>query len=127
MEYQVQSYRGRYVVDMRNRTCACGSWQLSGIPCQHAIACMKMNNDPPERYMDDCYRVDTCKKAYSFAVLPLNDSSQWIHDDCIDLESPIFQEKKRGPRQKKRRKEAWEVEKAKKVKKGRAYTAMSKG
>ncbi|CAL1356915.1 unnamed protein product [Linum trigynum] len=119
MEYQVESYRGRYVVDLRNRTCACGRWQLSGIHCQHAIACMKMNKEESELYMADCYRVEACKRSYSFPISPLNDSNQWIHEDFLKLQSPKFPEKKRGSRQTKRRKEAWELEKTKKDKQGR--------
>lgn len=27
-------------VDLRGRTCTCGSWQMSGLPCDHACATM---------------------------------------------------------------------------------------
>ena len=38
MKFQVQiKYGGMHVVDQHNRTCSCRKWDLSGIPCGHAI------------------------------------------------------------------------------------------
>ena len=29
---------GKYVVNLKEKTCACREWQLRGIPCLHAVA-----------------------------------------------------------------------------------------
>ncbi|PKI64139.1 hypothetical protein CRG98_015483 [Punica granatum] len=39
------------VVDLGAGTCSCRMWQLTGIPCAHAIACMAYNNLEPEKYV----------------------------------------------------------------------------
>ncbi|KAL6348003.1 hypothetical protein AAG906_037732 [Vitis piasezkii] len=39
-KYEVEYiYGGRYVVDLNERTCGCGRWGLSGIPCFHLLLC----------------------------------------------------------------------------------------
>ncbi|CAN0905722.1 hypothetical protein LINGRAHAP2_LOCUS23837, partial [Linum grandiflorum] len=43
-----------------------------------------------------------------------------------ELRAPTFPQRKRGPKQTKRRKEAWELETTKVDKNGKKYTALSK-
>ncbi|CAN1175172.1 hypothetical protein LINPERPRIM_LOCUS30682, partial [Linum perenne] len=77
-EFQVKAAGGKiFLVDLWKRICACGHWQLFGIPCPHAISCMCFNKEQPEKYVDACYHLNTGMRAYSFVIHPLNDSSQW--------------------------------------------------
>ena len=41
-EFQVtHSYNGQqFIVNVANKTCACGFWELVGIPCRHAVAAL---------------------------------------------------------------------------------------
>lgn len=52
---------GQFVVDMEARTCACRRWDLTGIP-PPCLCCIIENNEQPEKYVDDCYSVQTYKK-----------------------------------------------------------------
>ena len=45
-----------YVVELSKKTCACRKWELTGIPCPHAIACMWFNNQNPDDYVAHWYR-----------------------------------------------------------------------
>ena len=45
-------YGGRYVVDLNERTCGCGRWGLSGIPCFHASAAIIEHGEQLETYVD---------------------------------------------------------------------------
>jgi hypothetical protein len=45
-----------YVVELSKKTCACRRWELTGIPCPHAIACMCFNNQNPDDYVAHWYR-----------------------------------------------------------------------
>ncbi|KAK1586816.1 hypothetical protein Q3G72_006408 [Acer saccharum] len=38
MEYELLGESGGYVVKLKEYNCQCGSWQVSGIPCCHAMA-----------------------------------------------------------------------------------------
>ncbi|KAL2249690.1 UNVERIFIED_CONTAM: hypothetical protein Sindi_2442700 [Sesamum indicum] len=54
--YQISCFDGgQYAVDLSNHTCSCRKWELSGIPCKHAISAILNQKDDPEDYIDDCY------------------------------------------------------------------------
>jgi len=40
------------------KTCSCRRWDLTGIPCNHAIAAIWIKKDEPEIYVHECYTVD---------------------------------------------------------------------
>lgn len=56
----------RKLVNIGNKTCTCGRWQLNGIPCAHAYAALYSDHRTPEDYVDDYY----CKAAYTAAYAP---------------------------------------------------------
>jgi hypothetical protein len=45
-----------YAVNLKQKTCACRKWDLTGIPCCHAIACIWFNKKDPEEYVSSYYR-----------------------------------------------------------------------
>ncbi|CAN0829506.1 hypothetical protein LINGRAPRIM_LOCUS2989 [Linum grandiflorum] len=125
-EYQVEGPKGTFVVNLRARTCACGKWQLCGIPCEHAISCIFYNQESPENYVHSWFKVGTYLEAYVFPIHPLNDPNQWKPSESAILRAPTFETKKPGPDKTKRRLEAWELERKKKDKNGREVTVMTK-
>ncbi|CAN1186660.1 hypothetical protein LINPERHAP2_LOCUS38242 [Linum perenne] len=74
-QYEVREGLRSWVVDLRLSHCACGLWQLSGLPCEHALACIAHNKEAVESYYDPCYKVSTYRAAYMHSIKPLNDSS----------------------------------------------------
>ena len=46
----------KYVISLKDKSCTCRKWDLSGIPCPHAIACMWFNNQNPEEFVAHWYR-----------------------------------------------------------------------
>ncbi|XP_024200609.1 uncharacterized protein LOC112203945 [Rosa chinensis] len=54
---EVESIGGsKYVVDLGRRACACRRWDLTGIPCKHAISAINFMREKPEDYVDACYK-----------------------------------------------------------------------
>jgi len=52
LQYEVDhSHEPRRVVNLEERTCGCGRWQLNSIPCPHAICAMYRNRRFPEDYI----------------------------------------------------------------------------
>ncbi|CAN1143569.1 hypothetical protein LINPERPRIM_LOCUS26581 [Linum perenne] len=105
---------------MGEMQCACGLWQLSGLPCEHALACISYNRDPIEPYCNTCYTVGTYRLAYENSINPLNDASQWPDSFGPQLRPPTLDKPTSGKKQKKRRLEAGELA-TKKDKKGKSY------
>jgi len=46
-----------YVINLKERTCACRRWELSGIPCPRAVSTIYYNNQNPDEYVAHWYRL----------------------------------------------------------------------
>ena len=66
-----------YIVDLKGMTCTCMRWGQCGIPCPHAISCMRHENLDPVNYVDNCYSVQMYKRAYGNIVYPCKDKTEW--------------------------------------------------
>lgn len=78
-KYQVTSdHYEQFIVDMHKGVCSCRKWEVSGIPCKHAIAALwdQVANGElvshPEDLVHPCYRMETWKKMYSYKIEPIN-------------------------------------------------------
>ena len=64
----------RFIVNLQERTCSCRQWQVSGIPCKHALAFITSLSDAPiENYVDLYYSVEKFKVAYSQLIPAMPD------------------------------------------------------
>nr|GMD08080.1 uncharacterized protein LOC109147413 [Ipomoea batatas]GME17952.1 uncharacterized protein LOC109147413 [Ipomoea batatas] len=50
--YEIKKGRNQLKVEVENRSCSCRSWDLSGIPCVHAICAIFDQGRDPEGYID---------------------------------------------------------------------------
>ncbi|XP_074352824.1 uncharacterized protein LOC141691975 [Apium graveolens] len=58
-------------VDLDAHTCACKKWQLSGIPCYHACACIAWSKKPFEPFIHQSYNKDMFLSCYQHIVEPI--------------------------------------------------------
>ena len=65
-------YGEKWAVNIEDRTCSCRKWDLTGIPCAHAISALWIAMKDPMQYIDDCYSVETYLKCYDPCILPVN-------------------------------------------------------
>ncbi|CAN1162628.1 hypothetical protein LINPERHAP2_LOCUS24600 [Linum perenne] len=96
-EFEVQGRR-TFVVKLRRFECAFGAWQLSGISCEHSIACITYNGGKLLDYVDPAFLVGTYNRAYIVAIQPLNDSTQWLPGNGPVLRAPTFVTPVSGPK-----------------------------
>ena len=64
-EFEVDDDEESYVVNLTNKTCLCGSWNLLGIPCKHAMACIVIRKLDPSEFVYEAYLVETYAKTYA--------------------------------------------------------------
>lgn len=84
----------RHTVDLQNHRCSCRQWQITGKPCNHALAWICANRGKIEDYVHDYYSVQRFKATYAAMVPPMTDRSQW---PIVDLGYKVFPPKqKRG-------------------------------
>ncbi|KAL8465822.1 hypothetical protein ACS0TY_035074 [Phlomoides rotata] len=76
--YQVRMIDGtQFYVDLEKSSCGCRMWDLTGIPCIHAIRAIYCQRLSPEDFTDGWYKVDTYKMVYENPILPINGRDEW--------------------------------------------------
>ncbi|KAM0914817.1 hypothetical protein ACQ4PT_011247 [Festuca glaucescens] len=98
-----------YIVDIQKRSCSCRRWDLSGIPCWHALSALRHDKISPESYVHDCYSIERYCKAYEHIIWPCRDVREWDKVDAMAIKAPKIV-KKVGRPQKNRRQQPEEKE-----------------
>jgi len=116
-KYQVSGQsREQYVVDVDKKDCSCRRWELTGIPCKHAVAViwdMALNGQDvglPESWVNSCYWLETWKEVYSYTIGPTNGVNMWPNSQCPTTLTPPLHRNPIGRPKKKRRKDQVELQ-----------------
>ncbi|XP_039145672.1 uncharacterized protein LOC120282907 [Dioscorea cayenensis subsp. rotundata] len=104
-KYQVLGPDGQFVVDKKDWYCSCRRWQLSGIPCGHAVSMLYYNREKPEDYLHSCYEVRTFIDTYRHILNPTHDKDSWPKSDQCPIIPPEPVNNRRGRRTILRRRE----------------------
>ena len=82
----------RHTVDLKEKTCTCRRWQVTGLPCTHALCIItSFRGYNIEDYVHEYYSVAKFKKAYEKSVKPMTDRKQWPKvDPGFKLWPPIL-------------------------------------
>ncbi|KAL2925707.1 AT-hook motif nuclear-localized protein 27 [Bienertia sinuspersici] len=75
--FQVNHYLDSMTVNLEEKTCTCRKWDLTGIPCCHAIAAIYFCHREAEEYVHDYYKKETYLKAYSGSIPPVEGERHW--------------------------------------------------
>ncbi|KAK8918817.1 hypothetical protein KSP39_PZI021402 [Platanthera zijinensis] len=77
-KFEVKGWAGdTWLVDLTFKSCTCKKWDLSGIPCVHAIACIFFKREKAEDYVDYWYKKTTFLKAYDYMLNPIKGQGEW--------------------------------------------------
>ncbi|KAK8574052.1 hypothetical protein V6N13_097046 [Hibiscus sabdariffa] len=106
-QYQVEcGYGNQHVVNMQALTCTCRRWELTGIPCNHAVSVMILTEVRPESHVHECYTKTTQERIYSNFINPIRGPNQWTpQEGCVPILPPPLRRPPGRPH-KSRRKEA---------------------
>ena len=75
--FEVQHLGQTYLVDLSNKSCGCKRWDLTGIPCAHAICCIMRDRRNIDDFVDVCYTKETYLKAYNFIIKAMPGEQEW--------------------------------------------------
>ncbi|KAK8646817.1 hypothetical protein V6N13_120587 [Hibiscus sabdariffa] len=84
----------QHAVDLKCFTCTCRKWDLTGIPCSHAVSCMVLENLKPESFVHSCYKIETQQLIYKSLIKPMRGPNQWVTDTTCE---PVLPPKLRRP------------------------------
>lgn len=65
------------VTDLKNRTCACRIWRLTGIPCLHATECILFLKQSPIHFIHNCHKRKRYLPVYSHLLEPIDGEPFW--------------------------------------------------
>ena len=60
-----------HTVCLDKNTCTYRAWDISSIPCQHAICSLVHNKQEPMDHISRFYHIDMYIAAYQFKIMPL--------------------------------------------------------
>ena len=105
-EYEIHEGKSHFPLSLNNKICSCGAWQISGIPCRHAIRAMMHANIDPHTVVSAWYSVRTYKQSYSFHINPIPDKEQWpAYADLPTIMPPTLKRGVGRPSRNRRREE----------------------
>ena len=105
--FEVKNGLQSFIMDLDKRTCTYRKWDITGIPCCHAISCIFFNKEAAKKYNNDCYKVNTYKACYEPIIDPINGQNMWTLTGLPPVQPPI----KRRPPSKPKKKRAREPNK----------------
>ncbi|XP_066374845.1 uncharacterized protein [Miscanthus floridulus] len=124
-KFEVQHFDNRFTVDLVSKKCSCRYWQLSGLPCCHAISCILFKTNCLDEYVADCYFVHHFNQTYSHCLNPVEGMNSWPASDREPLRAPGYVKMPGRPKTERRR-EPTEVRKATKMSKTGTIIRCSK-
>ncbi|KAJ8422777.1 hypothetical protein Cgig2_008591 [Carnegiea gigantea] len=101
--FEVVEGNTHFKVDLNSGCCDCRVWDISGIPCKHAIRCILRDRQDPESYVHDAYTVEKYRAAYDVIMKPVTDPIFWEDSDCPRLGPPEIEVKRGRPPSERRR------------------------
>jgi hypothetical protein len=97
----------RYPVDLEAKTCTCRQWQLTGLPCIHALFFITSLTGPVgdiQQYVHDYYSVAMFRATYAHALPALEGKQQWDRvDPGFKLCAPVLKRAAGRPRKSRHR------------------------
>ena len=99
----------KHAVDLGLHTCTCRRWQLSGIPCVHAICAIRFKKQDACLYCDDYLMPSSYMQTYTPTIFPIAGEDDWEEVD-YPIAPPPYKNQTGRPKLK-RNKEAGEKNK----------------
>lgn len=115
-KFEVKHHEQRFTVNLQSRTCSCRYWQLAGLPCCHAIACIHYKTNSLDDYIASCYSVKAFMSTYEHCLEPVEGIHSWPISKRSKPVAPPYV-KMPGRPKKERRREPHEKPKATRVSK----------
>ncbi|XP_021752089.1 uncharacterized protein LOC110717641 [Chenopodium quinoa] len=92
-EFEVFEGKSYLAVSLNKKTCACGQWQISGIPCRHGMRAILDSKLDPHAFVDEWFSVKRYKAAYANGIKSIPDAQKWPEFNVPKIMPP---ELKRG-------------------------------
>ncbi|GKU99939.1 hypothetical protein SLEP1_g12713 [Rubroshorea leprosula] len=96
-----------YIVNVERKTCTCRVWNMTGIPCRHAVTVINHKQENDEDYVAHWYSKHMFMASYEYEVPVIEGINQWKETKMPPMQPPNPR-KMPGRPKKKRQQEEWE-------------------
>ncbi|KAL5782007.1 hypothetical protein ACOSP7_007036 [Xanthoceras sorbifolium] len=94
VEYEVKDGNNYYIVKLDVKTCDCGYWAVSGIPCKHVMVVLIATRRQGDEYVHHYLIKEAYVKTYSNIIHLIPDESSW---PVMTFSKVLSPEKKKMP------------------------------
>ncbi|KAL5759376.1 hypothetical protein ACOSP7_017900 [Xanthoceras sorbifolium] len=108
-EYELLGETRAYVAKLNSKTCECGAWQISGVPCSHVMAGIShisgVNGirDKVVEFVDPSFSKTAFIKTYGSIIHPIPDQCVWPEVDAVPLIPPPLKRRPGRPKLQRKR------------------------
>ncbi|KAK6781661.1 hypothetical protein RDI58_019457 [Solanum bulbocastanum] len=86
--YEATECTNIHIVNLREKKCTCRTWDLTGIPCPHAIKAMKHKKMIPKKEIHWYYSKEAALAVYKHKLQPIRGEPFWKYDPLHAIEPP---------------------------------------
>ena len=76
-KFEVKNGLESFTMDLEEKSCNCRKWDITGIPCCHAISFIFFNKEDSKKYANACYKRTTYIDCYDPIIEPINGQNMW--------------------------------------------------
>ncbi|WOL07031.1 hypothetical protein Cni_G15766 [Canna indica] len=101
--YEVSEGVDKHIVKLDLHSCTCREWDLTGIPCPHALSAMNNSKLDPMKYISHFYSKKTFNAVYFHKIQPVRGQKFWRTEEFQPVEPPpVVKQVGRPKKQRKR-------------------------
>ncbi|KAL4382225.1 hypothetical protein AHAS_Ahas04G0212200 [Arachis hypogaea] len=100
--FEVHRGASKVGVNLQQRTCTCNVWQLTGMPCCHAVAAMYKIGLKPEEHVHKWLTMQSIRATYMHCIKPVNSEEYWTPCDAPRMEPPNIKRPAHRPKMKRK-------------------------
>ncbi|XVF84982.1 hypothetical protein PTKIN_Ptkin17bG0082300 [Pterospermum kingtungense] len=98
--YEVVCHDDRFVVNVDKRKCTCRRWDLTGIPCCHAICVIHFRKEKVEDYVAEVYKTEVVQNCYNCVLPPIPGDKFWPATNFGPIDPPLARKLPGRPKRK---------------------------
>ncbi|XP_073136887.1 uncharacterized protein [Henckelia pumila] len=69
--FEVVDMDKTFAIDLNLLSCSCRAWQIYGLPCKHACACIESKSLSVYRFCDDFFKMERYRQSYKGVINPI--------------------------------------------------------
>ncbi|XP_057791885.1 uncharacterized protein LOC131008832 [Salvia miltiorrhiza] len=102
-KFEITLNEDKYVVYVEGKECACRVWQLTGIPCVHAICAIQFMSKDISDYVSKYYSTEKYLATYEYSLEPVNGPKLWPEVEGSTVKPPAIRRMPGRPKIKRKR------------------------